>query len=185
MKITMPLAQIVSTGGFTDFYDDLIKVQSDLTITKDDDNVFIVDSMQLTITEINEILSMPTSGGEIAEVEEYLMAIRADVDILTDNVPIVLPNSQTFTNIVRTFENWFDSTCELWANAVDIASATQVYLLTNPLGTTQAQYLKGSEIMVLFNSFGGPTPSVVDRNLLPRTIAQFNDETASGWYRIN
>lgn len=185
MKITLPLSQIISTGGLKDFYDDLIKVQSGLTIYNDETNVFIEDDIPLTLGELNQILNAPTTGGEIAEVEEYLMAIRTDVDILTDNVPSGLPNAETFTNIARSFENWFDSTCELWADAATIALATQVYFLTNPLGTTKSQYLKGSEIAILYNSFGGATPSVVDRNLLPRTIAQFQNEVSSGWTRIN
>lgn len=181
MKITILKSECLSTGSLNDFYNDLTKFNSNLVLSYNDTYAYIENGeTELSLSEISQILT--TGGGE---VEEYLMAIRADVDLLTDNVPTSMPNSETFTNTVRTFENWFDSTCELWANAATIAAANQIYLLTNPLGTTKSKYLKGSEIEILYNSFGGATPSVVDRNLLPRTITQFNTETASGWTRIN
>ena len=176
MKITIPKSEVISSGSLTDFYDDLIKVQSGLTISNDDLNVYIVNgNINLNIGEVAQILN---AGGE---VEEYLMAIRSDYPLLTDNVPSALPNAETFTAVARNFENWFDSTCELWKKDDN----TQIYFLTNPLGTSMSQYLKGSEIKLLFDSFGGATPSVINRHLVVRTITQFNSEVSTGWTRIN
>lgn len=170
--------EIQKGGSLEDFYYNLLIGRDDLQKTSLNGVTTVSGELELSIADVSDILN---AGGE---VEEYLMALRADKEVLTDDVPNTMPKYQTFSNGAKTVENWFDSSCELWANAATIADATQVYFLTNPLGTTRTEYLKGSEISDLANNFGYATP-VVDRNMVVKTILQFETEVETGWTRIN
>jgi hypothetical protein len=190
MKITIPKTSAHYGGNLFELYykiavvdgDNISRVQNNGTITLSGD-------YELTISEILDILN---EGGE---VDEYLMAVRADIDILGDLLPDIedlgatppipkLPNRMTIdiagAGEVRAFKNWFGQNCSFWKKDDD----TQVYFTTNPVGTSVSQYLKGSQLRALFQSYGGGSPSVVDRNLLVRTLTDYEAEVASGWTQI-
>ena len=141
MKAIIPLNEVLSGGSLKDFYDDLIKVRSDREISNDGINVFIEsDNLDLTISEQVQILNV---GGEI---EQYLMAIRADIGLLGTDIPNGIPNQNTIDETgnpeVRKFKNWFDTSAELYKKDDE----TKVYFLTNPLGNSITDYLKASEL---------------------------------------
>lgn len=190
MKITIPKTSAHYGGNLFELYYKIAVVDGDnITRTQNNGTITLSGDYELTISEILDILN---EGGE---VEEYLMAIRADIDILGDLLPDIedlgatppipeLPNRMTIdsagTGEVRAFKNWFGQNCSFWKKDDD----TQVYFTTNPVGTSVSQYLKGSQLRALFQSYGGATPSVVDRNLLVRTLSVYEAEVASGWTQI-
>lgn len=180
MKIVIPLNEVISTGSLKDFYDDLIKVQSGLTISNDGTNVTIENgNLNLGLGEINQIL---TAGGE---VYGYLLAIQADIALLGDDLPDGLPNRNTLnesaSSEIRKFKNWFDTSAEVWKKDDN----TKVYFLSNPIGTSTTKYLTGSQVALIYNSFKIASPLVINRACLVRTIAQFNSDVATGWTQIN
>jgi len=190
MKITVPKTAAHYGGNLFELYYKIAVVDGDnITRTQNNGNIILFGDYELTINEILDILN---EGGE---VEEYLMAIRADIDILGDLLPdienpgatppiVELPNRMTIddegTAEVRAFKYWFGQNCSFWKKDDD----TQIYFTTNPVGTSVAQYLKGSQLRALFQAYGGGAPSVVDRNLLVRTISDYESEIASGWTQI-
>jgi hypothetical protein len=190
MKITIPKIAAHYGGNLFELYYKIAVVDGDnITRTQNNGTITLSGNYELTISEILDILN---EGGEI---EEYLMAIRADIDILGDLLPDIenigatppieeLPNIMTVDNTgteeVRAFKNWFGQNCSFWKKDDN----TQIYFTTNPVGTSVAQYLKGSQLRALFQAYGGGSPTVVDRNLLVRTISDYQLEVASGWTQI-
>lgn len=172
MKAIIPLVAVKSGGSLKDFYDDLIKVQSNNGISNDGINVFIEsDSLQLEIAEQLQILN---EGGE---VEQLLMSVRADISLLGAGIPNGIPNQNTIDEIgqpeIRKFKNWFDTSAELYINDAE----TKVYFLTNPLGNSVTDYLKASELLIL----NGISAS----NVEIRTAEQFNTDIQTGWNKVN
>lgn len=179
MKFTVPTTSIQKGGSLEDFYYDLLIVgRSDLSKISDNGNTIVQGELVLSISQVNQIL---IAGGE---VEQYLMAIKADIALLGDDLPTGLPNQNTLDEVgaaeIRKFKNWFDTSAEVWKKDTN----DKIYFLTNPVGTSTSQYLLGSEILILFDSFGGGTPSVIDRNLEVHTIAEFQAEIATGWTQV-
>lgn len=173
MKFIVPTQEIQTEGSLKDFYYDLFVGRSDINRRESGDNTIIEGELILTVFQVNQILQ---AGGE---VEQYLMAAKADIALLDDDLPDDLPNRNAI-NVIRTFRFWFDSGAEVWKKDID----DEIYFLTNPIGTSMNKYLKGSEILILFNSFGGGSPSVIDRNLEVHTIVEFQTETATGWTQV-
>jgi len=178
MKFTVPTTSIQTGGTLESFYYDLLVGRSDLTRTASNGNTIVEGDLLLTLGQINQIL---TAGGE---VEEYLLAIKADVAILGDLLPDGLPNRTTLDETasveVKAFKNWFDVSAEVWKKDTN----DEIYFLSNPIGNSVSKYLKGSEMLIIFSSFGGATPTVVDRNVDIDTIAQFQAEVSSGWTQV-
>jgi hypothetical protein len=183
MKFIVPTSTIQTGGSLEDFYYDLLVGRSDLDRYEENGNTVCEGNLILTLGQINQIL---TAGGE---VYEYLLAVRADIALLGDDLPsnspnVEFPNRQTLDESagteVRKFKNWFDSSAEVWKKDTD----DEIYFLTNPIGNTIDKYLIGTQIATLFNSFGGGSPSIVDRNLDVDTIAQFEAEIATGWTQV-
>lgn len=178
MKFTVPTLEIQKGGSLEDFYYNLLVGRSDLTKSSINGNTIVEGELVLTVTQVNQILQ---AGGE---VEQYLMAIKADITMLGDDVPEGLPSRTTLDELaapeVMKFKNWFDTSAEVWKKDTD----DKIYFVTNPIGTSTNKYLKGSEILILFDSFGGGTPSVIDRNLNVNTIAEFQEETGTGWTQV-
>jgi len=172
MKITIPLSEVVSTGSLKDFYDDLVKIQSESIITNDGSNVYINNgNLILTISQVNSIL---VAGGE---VEGYLMAVRCNIGLLDLDVVAGLPNRYTLdvagSPENRKFKNWFDTSAELYLND----AKTQIYFLTNPVGTSISKYLTGSQIKLI--------SQIPAQSIAIRLVSQFNTDIQTGWTKID
>ncbi len=178
MKFIVPTISIQKGGSLEDFYYDLLIVRSDLSKIPDDGNTIVQGELVLSVSQVYEIL---VAGGE---VEQYLMAVKADIALFGDDLPDDLPNRNTLDEVgaaeIRKFKNWFDTSAEVWRKD----TGDKIYFLTNPIGTSINKYLKGNEILILFSSFGGDSPSVIDRNLEVSTIAEFQEEIATGWTQV-
>lgn len=178
MKFTVPTTSIQKGGSLEDFYYDLLIGRSDLSKISDNGNTVVQGELVLTVSQVNQILQ---AGGE---VEQYLMAVKADIALLGDDLPGGLPNRTTLDEVgaseIRKFKNWFDTSAEVWKKDTD----DKIYFLTNTIGTSTNKYLLGSEILILFDSFGGQAPSVIDRNLEVHTIAEFQAEIATDWTQV-
>lgn len=178
MKFTIPTTEIQTGGSLESFYYDLLVGRGDLTRVQDNGTTEVSGDLELTLGHINQILN---AGGEVSE---YLLAIQADVTLLGDDLPVGLPNRTTLDELaaseIRKFKNWFDTSAEVWLKDTN----DKIYFLTNPTGMSISKYLTGTEIAVIINSFGGGTPSVIDRNADVDTIAQFQAEIVSGWTQI-
>ena len=190
MKITFPKTEAIYGGALFELYYKIAVVEGDnINKTQDNGTVTLSGDYELTISEIVDILDV---GGE---VEEYLMAIKADIDILGDELPDIedlgatppvpeLPNritiDSTGTEEIRAFKNWFGQNCSVWKKDDN----TKIYFTSNPVGTSVSQYLKGSQLRALFQSYGGASPTIVDRNLLVKTITDYEAEIDSGWTQI-
>lgn len=178
MRFTVPTPAIQKGGSLEDFYYDLLIGRSDLSKISDNGNTIVQGGLVLTVSQVNQILQ---AGGE---VEQYLMAVKSDIALLGNDLPDGLPNRTTLDEVgaaeIRKFKNWFDTSAEVWKKDTD----DKIYFLTNPIGTSTNKYLLGSEILILFDSFGGGSPSVIDRNLEVHTIAEFQAEIATDWTQV-
>lgn len=171
MKLIAPTLTLQTGGILRDLYWDKTVGRFSLSGLEDGlGNTIIEGDIDLSVSEIVQIL---TAGGEI---KEYLMAFKADKDILNDTVPVGLPNRLDAFGDAKTFKNWFDSTAEIWINASLIADSTKICFYTNPIGTTKQQYLTGNEMLILFNALG------VTRNISVVTTSEFINEI--GWTKI-
>lgn len=178
MKFTVPTTAIQKGGALEDFYYDLLVGRSDLTKSATNGSTIVEGELILTVAQVKQIL---TASGE---VEQHLMAVKADIAILGNDVPNGLPSRTTLDELaaleIIKFKNWFDTSAEVWKKDTD----DKIYFVTNPIGTSINKYLKGSELLILFNSFGGQSPSVIDRNLNVNTIAEFQTEIGTGWTQV-
>lgn len=180
MKFIVPTSAIQTGGALESFYYDILVGRSDLNRSEEGSTTILEGDLILTLGQINQILGV---GGE---VYEYLLAIKSDIGLLGDNLPVGLPNRTTLDEMaaaeIRKFKNWFDTTAEVW-----LLSATRdvFYFLTNPTGRDASKYLTGSEVAIIFNSFGGSTPTIIDRNADVDTITQFQAAIDTGdWEQI-
>ncbi len=146
MKITIPTNQITSGQPLQDFYDNLIKINSQLSVYTDNGNVIIDDSNATIKAVINEaeLLDILEAGGE---VEEHLMSIRATSTINTTLVPSGLPFSKFITGGARQFFEWFMPGSEAWTED----GSNGIMFRTNPLAGLVGKegYLKGSEMKII------------------------------------
>lgn len=167
MKITFPKSTIVTGGALHDFYYDMTCVNSQLAITNDDTNVYVENGLTPYVYQVKQILNV---GGE---VNEYLMAIQADISYLDEDILVGLPNRLDVLGVVKKFKVWFEATSEVYINDAE----SRVYFLTNPIGTTAAQYLTGTEIVAI--------EDIAGINADVDTVAQFNQAIgAGGWNRV-
>ncbi len=173
MKFIVPTTSIQKTGSLEDFYYDLLVGRDDLNKIQNGSNTEVTGNLELTLGQINQILA---EGGE---VYEYLVAVKADIGILGDDLSDGLPNramlDENAASEVRKFKHWFENTAEVWKKDTD----DQIYFLSNPFGTSVSKYLKGSEIALIYTDF------VSTRNADIDTIAQFNAVVGGGgWTQV-
>lgn len=167
MKITFTKASIKTGGALQSFYYDMTIGTSNLTITSDDTFVYVVDGLTPFVFEVKQILN---NGGE---VNNYLMAIQADISFLDVDILAGLPNRLDVLGVVKKFKVWFEATSEVYIND----AGTRVYFLTNPIGTSEDQYLTGSEIVAI--------ESIVGINADVDTVNQFNTAiAANNWNKV-
>lgn len=168
-KVTIPSQHVQTGGALFDWYYDNCVLRSDVVKTNDGANAVAEDNFQLTRAEVVNIL---LNNGE---VEKYLMAVRANMALMDEDVPVTLPNNQSLDGtgawVSRTFSNWFGRGAEIWIKDDN----TEILFYTNPFAGNEDQYLKGSEIRIL-NQLTEVT------NVL--TIAQAGTLVASGWTKV-
>jgi hypothetical protein len=173
MKITIPTNQITSGQPLQSFYDDLIKVNSQLLVQTVNGNVVINDSSATVKVVINEddLLSILAAGGE---VEEHLMSIQATATINTTLVPSELPFSKFITGGARQFFQWFMPGSEAWTEN----AGNGIMFRSNPLAGLVGKegYLKGSEMKVI--------KDLDSENYSIKTNAEADAITATGWTKL-
>lgn len=149
MKITYPIAAALPGGALHNF-DYELRMNSSLTITKNGNNVEIVNgNVELTISQLGTILS---NGGE---VEDYLMAIKAPIADLESVVHANMPDRTkpgAAGDVDRNYNDWL-SPSNVWVNA------TNFYFLTITVAGTN---LKASEIRDLHIQSGWSAILVTD-----------------------
>ena len=144
MKITYSLAS-AEPGGALHTLDWNLDQNPNLTKTNDGTDKFIENGISLTWQQVLDILA---DGGVNAEVEEYLLVIKAPKAGLNVDVPAGLPDRDKLTPTgtdVRKINEWLIPN-NIWYDGPTIADSTYIYFLTT---TMTGQYLKGSEIKLL------------------------------------
>jgi hypothetical protein len=167
-KLTFPITEILSTGNLCSLYDDLLKYYSGLTeINTDNTKVLQNGFAQLSKTQLNDIVA---NGGK---VEEHLMALRVPASFMNEDVLVDLPNRMNLiTGLVKKFQDWFDSTAEIWRSDDNL----EYIFFTKPHGNSKTEYLTGEQIRNIWASDN------VNIDIL--TTAQATDEIASGWIKL-
>ena len=170
MKLTIPTNQITSGQPLQAFYDDLIKINSQLSVVTDNGNVIIRDDNATVKMIINEsqLIDILAAGGE---VEEHEMSIQATATINTTLVPPELPASKFITGGARQFFEWFMPGAEAWTED----GSNGIMFRTNPLAglVNKTGYLKGSEMKKI--------KDLESENYSILTNAEADTITASGW----
>jgi hypothetical protein len=142
-KLTFPLSVVEVGGALFNWYYNNVQLRSDVTKSSDASNAYAVNNFGLTFNAIKTLL---TNGGD---VEFYLMAVHANIDLLGDTVPDGLPNRMTYnisgTQIPKTFNYWFNTGSDKWKKDDN----SEIVFLTNPFAGNEDQYLKGSEIKLI------------------------------------
>ncbi len=148
-KATIPLIAVEIGGDLQAWYYNNCVLRSDVTKTIEGTNVVAENGFEFTIGEVNNILA------ETGEVEEYLMAVRSPISIMSTDVPDTLPKylglDDTGTLVAKTFSAWFNTGVELWKKDDD----SEIIFYTNPFAGNASSYLKGSEIKII-NDLGAP-----------------------------
>lgn len=167
-KLTFPIEEIVSTGNLCNLYDDLKKTYTGISETVVGTNRVLQDSFSnLTLSQLLSILN---NGGAI---EQHLMAIRVPASFMGSAVLAGLPNrTNPITASVKNYEDWFDSTAEVWKKSDDL----EYIFFTNPHGNSVSEYLTGEKIKDIRDS--DPT------NISVLTITEAGAETAAGWTKL-
>lgn len=177
MKLQVVTTSIQRDGVLEDLYFNKTVGRFDLIGQTDNGNTIITGDIDFEIGELSSILN---AGGEVFE---YLMVIEADKEILNDILVEGMPSEKDALGDQKTIKNWFDSTVELYINAVDIATATKIAFFTNPIGTTKNLYLTATQIRYFLLAYRSTSPTIANRACAVRTMKQFQAE--SGWTRIN
>lgn len=143
-KLTIPLSVVQAGEAFADwYYNNCILRASQVALTTDETNAYAVNSFKLGWNAINTLLA---NGGEM---EEYLMAIHAGIDLLADTVPDGCPNRMTYNTsgaqVPKTFNNWLVPGSDFWKKDDN----TEILFLTNPFAGNEDKYLKASEIKLI------------------------------------
>lgn len=169
-KLTIPLSAVQNGAPFFGwYYNNCILKSSQISLTTDVTNAYAINSFNLAWSAINTLL---TNGGEM---EFYLMAVRANIDLLADTVPDGCPNRMTYNTsgiqVPKTFNNWLVPGSDWWKKDDD----TEILFLTNPFAGNEDKYLKASEIKLIDD--------------LPNTISILKQSDAmtlvsSGWTKI-
>jgi hypothetical protein len=158
-KITIPLTEVITGGTLKNWYYDNCIIRSDVVKTTDTAYAYAEDTFDL--------------GGE---VEGYLMAVNATINIMSTNVASTLPNYQKLDDlgalIAKEFSDWLVPGAEIWKKDDN----TRVIFYTNPFAGNQSEYLKGSEIKIIND--------ISPANIDILTIAEAEAETASGWTKL-
>ena len=144
MKITYSLTS-VQPGGALHTLDWNLDQNPDLTKTNDGTDKFIENGIELTWSQILSILA---DGGDNAEVEDYLLVVKAPKAGLLVDVPEGMPNRDKITptgTAIRKINEWLIPN-NIWYDAEDINDATYIYFLTTDM---TGQNLKASEIKLL------------------------------------
>ena len=169
-KIEIPLAAVITGGALKNWYYDNAIIRSDVTKTTSETLATASDDFKLSIGEVNNILAQ---GGE---VYEYLMAISANIAIMSTDVPATLPNYQklddTGTLVAKQFSDWLVPGAEVWKKDDN----TRVLFYTNPFAGNANSYLKGSEIKIINDI----NPAAID----VLTIADAQALVATGWTKL-
>lgn len=165
-KIQIPIANVQTGGSLFNWYYNNCIIRSDVSKSTDDNFAYAEDNFNLSIAEVTSIL---TTGGE---VEQYLMAIEADIAILSTNVPSGLPNRLKWDGTVKKFNDWFIPGAEVWKKDDN----TKILFYTNPFASNQDKYLKGSEIKAIYEI----SPALID----VLTITQAQVEVSTGWTKL-
>lgn len=147
MKLTIPTSQILSGQPLQSFYDDLIKVNSQLLVQTDNGNVIINDSNATVKIVIDEagLLDILAAGGE---VEEHLMSIHATDAIKQTEVPNTLPHYKFADGTTKKFIEWFVFDSEAW---VEDGAPDGIMFRSNPLAglVGPSGYLTGSQMKII------------------------------------
>ncbi len=147
MKLTIPTSEILSGQPLQNFYDDLIKVNSQLSVQTDNGNVIINDNnatVKIIIDE-TELLNVLSAGGE---VEEHLMSIHATDAIKQTEVPNTLPHYKFADGSIKKFIEWFVFGSEAW---VEDGAPDGIMFRSNPLAglVGPSGYLTGSQMKII------------------------------------
>lgn len=147
MKLRIPTSEILSGQPLQAFYDDLIKINSQLDVQTDNGNVIINDSNALVKVVIDEdnLISILNAGGE---VEEHLMSIHATDTIKQTNVPDTLPHYKFADVSIKKFIQWFVFGSEAW---VEDGAPDGIMFRTNPLAGLVGKegFLTGSQMKII------------------------------------
>jgi hypothetical protein len=144
-KITLPKTACMRGGALDIWYHDLADFDESISRTLSGANVIIENNFDLSITEINNII---TAGGTI---EEMLTAVRISnwTTFRALLVPVGVEKSIDIfstTNAQLSFANWLRRG-EVWHKSID--SVMQAVFYTNMNGATKDLYLKGVDIQAL------------------------------------
>lgn len=173
MKLTIPTSEILSGQPLQAFYDDLIKINSELSVQTDNGNVIINDNnatVKIVIDEA-ELLNVLSAGGE---VEEHLMSIHATDAIKQTEVPDTLPHYKFADGSIKKFIEWFVFGSEAW---VEDGAPDGIMFRSNPLAglVGPSGYLTGSQMKIIKDLNGS-------NEIL--TNAEADVITAGNWTKI-
>lgn len=147
MKLTIPTSQILSGQPLQSFYDDLIKINSQLDVQTDNGNVIINDANATVKIIIDEadLLDILTANGE---VEEHLMSIHATDTIKQTEVSDTLPHYKFADGTTKKFIEWFVFGSEAW---VEDGAPDGIMFRSNPLAglVGPSGYLTGSQMKII------------------------------------
>ena len=122
-------------------------------------------TIQLSIADIIDIL------GESGDVFEHLMAVRAPIALLGQDVPDGLPERLKWDGTVKTFNDWLLPGAEIWEKDTN----DFIIFYTNPFSGNENVYLTGSEMKIIDD---------IDPSVDVITVADADAETSIGWNKL-
>jgi len=168
-KVTIPIAEVEIGGSLQTWHYDNAIIRTDVTKTIDNGNSIVEGNLDLSISDIGNILAVA------GEVEEHLMSIYAPIALLDSDVPDPLPNNKTLdgtaATVLKDFKDWFVPGAEAWKKDTD----DFIIFYSNPFAGNEDKYLTGSELSVI-NGISGS----VDVH----TVEWAQNEVLTGWTKI-
>ena len=171
-KVTIPAASAQNGGNLYILVDDLTNLNSEVTRTRDNDNLILDDANASAAQKIQmdeaTILSVLAESGDS---EGYLFAVRVPISVSNTAVPVGVPLRTNIVGDVKVFKDWFLPDSEVWLK--DDNSELIFYTDPNPPANV---LLKASEAELIRQI------DTVNYSFL--TTEEASTEVASGWTKF-